>query len=50
MPQFQQIFEMCRWRNVGKKCDELFVKYLTDEGVCYSFNTLSAQEILKPDG
>lgn len=50
MPQFEQIFEKCRWRNVAKKCEELFFKYLTDDGVCYSFNTLNANEIFNPEG
>ena len=50
MPQFEQTFEKCRWRNVAKKCKELFFKYLTDDGVCYSFNTLNPNEIFNPEG
>ncbi|TMW52550.1 hypothetical protein DOY81_002375 [Sarcophaga bullata] len=50
MPQFEQTFEKCRWRNVAKKCEELFFKYLTDDGVCYSFNTLNPNEIFNPEG
>ncbi|XP_065361239.1 pickpocket protein 28 [Calliphora vicina] len=50
MPQFRHTFEKCRWRNVDKKCNELFYKYLTDDGVCYSFNTLSPDEVFTAEG
>lgn len=48
MPQFDT-FEKCRWRNKDQKCEELFHKYITDDGVCYSFNALSSKEIFKTE-
>lgn len=45
MPQFNETFKTCKWRNVADDCDKLFYKYLTDDGICYSFNSLSAAEV-----
>ncbi|XP_037814491.1 pickpocket protein 28 [Lucilia sericata] len=49
MPQFGTTFEQCRWRNVNQTCDQLFYKYLTDDGICYSFNTLSSEEVFRSE-
>ncbi|XP_067647186.1 pickpocket protein 28 [Eurosta solidaginis] len=49
-PQFNDTYLNCRWRNSLEKCQKMFQKFITEEGVCYSFNSLSAAEIFRPEG
>ncbi|KAJ0178602.1 hypothetical protein K1T71_005377 [Dendrolimus kikuchii] len=42
------IFARCNWRtDKWAFCNDYFNKVLTQEGVCYNFNSLAASEILK---
>ncbi|XP_073843681.1 pickpocket 26 [Musca autumnalis] len=50
MPEFEETFMKCKWRNVGTECGELFHTFITDDGPCYTFNTLSAFEIYRDEG
>nr|CAH7739346.1 unnamed protein product [Callosobruchus chinensis] len=34
------MLKMCEWSQESKPCSELFNNYLTDEGLCCSFNRL----------
>lgn len=49
-PIFDDTYLNCKWRNTGVKCNEIFHKFVTEDGVCYSFNSLSPAEIFKPEG
>lgn len=37
--------EDCKWRNKNKKCSELFRPILTEDGICFTFNSLNSQDI-----
>lgn len=50
MPTFDQTFKKCKWRNVLTECSELFHTFVTDDGPCFTFNTLSAFEIYRDEG
>lgn len=42
------ILWVCKWRNIQfDACSELFTEVLTDEGICYSFNILKAEEMFR---
>lgn len=43
------IFLRCNWRGKNIKCENYFKKVLTQEGVCYNFNSLAADDILHLD-
>ncbi|XP_036336958.1 pickpocket protein 28 [Rhagoletis pomonella] len=49
-PQFNESYLHCKWRNLPENCQQMFQKFITEEGVCYSFNSLSAKEIYRPEG
>ncbi|KAH8375195.1 hypothetical protein KR200_002252 [Drosophila serrata] len=49
-PTFDDTYLNCKWRNTGVKCNDIFHKFVTEDGVCYSFNSLSPAEIFKPEG
>uniref|UniRef100_A0A182MXN6 Pickpocket n=1 Tax=Anopheles dirus TaxID=7168 RepID=A0A182MXN6_9DIPT len=44
---FEEMFLVCAWRNQYVKCSDLFKPTLTEYGVCYTFNGLSADDMLK---
>ncbi|XP_075163784.1 pickpocket 26 [Haematobia irritans] len=50
MPEFLEIFQKCKWRNMATECNELFHTFVTDDGPCYTFNTLSAFDIFRKEG
>lgn len=39
----------CKWRNNMDYCDEMFSETLTDDGLCYTFNSISANDMLRTD-
>ncbi|XP_055382467.1 pickpocket protein 28-like [Condylostylus longicornis] len=47
-PKFNETYFVCKWRNrLG--CSDMFFKVLTEEGICYSFNTLDAEDIYRTE-
>ncbi|XP_053604000.1 pickpocket protein 28-like [Plodia interpunctella] len=40
-------FKECYWFGVKKECTDMFTRVLTDEGVCFNFNGLAAEEIFR---
>ncbi|XP_017063341.1 pickpocket protein 28 [Drosophila eugracilis] len=49
-PHFDDTYLNCKWRNTPVKCSEIFHKFVTEDGVCYSFNSLSPAEIFRAEG
>lgn len=39
----------CKWRNDFENCSEIMTPILTEEGMCLTFNTLSAMEIFREE-
>ncbi|XP_064539836.1 pickpocket protein 28 [Drosophila montana] len=50
IPLFDETYLDCKWRNAPIKCNEIFHKFVTEDGVCYSFNSLSPAEIFRAEG
>lgn len=44
----EQLFQ-CKWRNAPDTCQDLFSPILTEEGMCFTFNTLNANEMFRMD-
>ncbi|ALC43319.1 CG8546 [Drosophila busckii] len=49
-PMFDETYLDCKWRNAPINCKEIFHKFVTEDGVCYSFNSLSPAEIFRAEG
>ncbi|XP_058117490.1 pickpocket protein 28-like [Anopheles ziemanni] len=39
----------CKWRNEGGLCTNYFTETITEEGICFTFNAQSSQEMLRED-
>lgn len=39
----------CKWRNDFVNCSDILTPILTEEGMCLTFNTLSAQELFREE-
>jgi acid-sensing ion channel, other len=39
----------CKWRNQIVDCGELFTEIITEEGFCYTFNVLNAEDLFRKD-
>ncbi|XP_059047783.1 pickpocket protein 28-like [Achroia grisella] len=49
-PTIEDYMFMCSWRgNSSVPCSDLFSTVLTDEGVCFNFNSLATTEVLNMD-
>lgn len=42
-------YPFCQWRNKIGSCSKLLVKTYTDEGICFTFNGLSVNELFRPN-
>ncbi|KFB49418.1 AGAP011610-PA-like protein [Anopheles sinensis] len=47
--KLNEIFVTCGWRGQTIDCGHLFKPTLTDSGICYTFNSLSADEMLRKE-
>uniref|UniRef100_A0A182FU38 Uncharacterized protein n=1 Tax=Anopheles albimanus TaxID=7167 RepID=A0A182FU38_ANOAL len=48
MPLEKALF-FCRWRRTPGLCTDHFTETITNEGICFTFNSLSAGEMLRVD-
>lgn len=39
----------CKWRNNVQLCENYFTEILTEEGYCYTFNVLRAEELFREE-
>uniref|UniRef100_A0A182PN37 Pickpocket n=1 Tax=Anopheles epiroticus TaxID=199890 RepID=A0A182PN37_9DIPT len=46
---FEDMFLLCGWREHTVDCSEFFKETLTDVGVCYTFNSLAAEDLMRRD-
>ncbi|VVC92109.1 pickpocket protein 28 isoform X2 [Leptidea sinapis] len=47
-PNITEIFLGCKWKDIPKdSCTDLFSPILTEEGQCYTFNTLNADQLFR---
>lgn len=46
-PGFDSTFMHCFWRNNEKVCNETFKYFLTEEGICYTFNSPDQSNIYR---
>ncbi|XP_052873202.1 pickpocket protein 28-like [Anopheles cruzii] len=46
---FEDIFISCGWRTHRMDCSEMFKKTLTEAGICYTFNSLAAEDLMRKD-
>jgi hypothetical protein len=44
-PSLDEVLDICRWKNKVVDCGSLFRETLTDEGSCFTFNSLSLSQI-----
>ncbi|XP_055599041.1 pickpocket protein 28-like [Uranotaenia lowii] len=44
-----EMLMFCKWRNDPIYCDTIFTETLTEEGLCYTFNSLSAEDLLRTE-
>ncbi|XP_061399071.1 pickpocket protein 28-like [Musca vetustissima] len=45
LPGFQKYFFSCNWFGNQVNCKDLLTKVYTDEGICYTFNSLKADDL-----
>ena len=44
-PDLRETLDICRWKNKLVDCEKLFIESITDEGTCYTFNSLVLSQI-----
>ncbi|XP_073844566.1 pickpocket protein 28-like [Musca autumnalis] len=47
LPDFQKYFFSCKWFGQDTPCKDLLTKIYTDEGICYTFNNLKADDLYR---
>lgn len=45
-PEFNETFVYCKLLNTWIECNKILTPFLSETGLCYSFNTVSLREIL----
>ncbi|XP_058461711.1 pickpocket protein 28-like [Malaya genurostris] len=45
----REMLMFCKWRNNPTYCDDFFTETLTEEGFCYTFNSLGADDLLRQE-
>lgn len=45
-PHFNETFVFCKLLNEWVDCKKIFAPFVSETGLCYSFNTISLREIL----
>lgn len=49
-PNMTDVFFGCKWKDIPQDhCDDLFSPILTEEGLCYTFNTLGAEDLFRTE-
>uniref|UniRef100_T1GJ31 Uncharacterized protein n=1 Tax=Megaselia scalaris TaxID=36166 RepID=T1GJ31_MEGSC len=48
-PPFLESYFNCRWRNKKRNCESSFHKFLTEEGICYTFNSPDQTNIFREE-
>ncbi|XP_026725648.1 pickpocket protein 28-like isoform X2 [Trichoplusia ni] len=47
-PNLTEVFFGCKWKDIpSENCSDLFSPVLTEEGLCYTFNTLGPEEMFR---
>lgn len=44
-----EMLMICKWRSKTNNCDEIFSETLVDDGLCYTFNSISENDMLRTD-
>ncbi|XP_073811878.1 pickpocket protein 28-like [Musca autumnalis] len=47
LTDFQKLFVSCKWFGQYIPCKDLLTKVYTDEGICYTFNSLTAEDLYR---
>lgn len=47
LPNFQKYCFSCGWFGVEGSCENFFVKVYTDEGICFTFNSLKSTDLYR---
>ncbi|XP_073848275.1 pickpocket protein 28-like [Musca autumnalis] len=47
LPDFHKYCYNCGWFGVETTCDRFFIKIYTDEGICFTFNSLKATDLYR---
>lgn len=48
-PIFNETYFTCKWRNTMIDCSEKFYNFLTEEGICYTFNSPDQTNIYREE-
>ncbi|XP_026496020.2 pickpocket protein 28 [Vanessa tameamea] len=50
LPNVTEVFLGCKWKDIPRdSCSDLFSPILTEEGLCYTFNTMGAEELFRTE-
>jgi amiloride-sensitive sodium channel len=44
-PPLDEVLFSCKWNSNNESCDSLFTPILTEDGICFTFNTLDRSEL-----